>query len=183
MIAGHELISPQYRALQQALHAQPRGYGGRGDKWASTVGQVALDYEAHSILDYGCGEGTLAAALRALQFGHIHRIEEYDPGIPGKDMRPDFADLVVCTDVLEHIEPDKLPAVLTHLRMLARKAVFAVISTKESNKVLADGRNAHLIIQHGSWWKQQLRDAGFTLHNPPTIVRQKVDEWVGVLTP
>lgn len=183
MIAGHDLISPGYRALQQALHAEPRGYGGRGDKWASTVGQIALDYGAHSILDYGAGRGTLATALRALQLGHIHRIEEYDPAIPGMDGHPSFADLVNVTDVLEHIEPDHLAAVLGHIRSLARKVVFAVISTKESNKVLADGRNAHLIIQHGSWWKQQIRDAGFTIHNPPTIVRSSSKEWIGVLTP
>lgn len=181
MIAEHELISPRYLQLQRALHAQPRGYGGRGDKWAGVVLHVAMDYQATSILDYGCGQGSLARALRSKPFGV--EVTEYDPAIAGKDALPSAADLVVCTDVLEHIEPERLSAVLQHLRSLARKAIFVVISTKDSNKTLADGRNAHLIIEHGSWWKQQLRDAGFTLHNPPTIVRHKEHEWVGVLTP
>lgn len=182
MIAIHELISKQYLELQKQLHEQPRGYGGRGDKWAGIVLQVARDYDCWSILDYGCGEGSLVKALRAQPLKGI-RLTEYDPAMPGKDHRPDFADLVVCTDVLEHIEPDRMTTVLAHLRGLARKAVFVVISTKDSNKVLADGRNAHLIIQHGSWWKRQLREAGFTLHNPPTVVRKIETEWVGVLTP
>ena len=183
MFAAHELISPKYRELQLQLHAQPRGYGGRGDKWAGIVLQLALEHHATSILDYGAGERSLAKMLRTYNLGAI-RVDEYDPAIPGIDSLPGFADLVNVTDVLEHIEPEHLDAVLAHIRMLARKLVFVVISTKDSNKVLADGRNAHLIIQQGPWWKQKLRDAGFTIHNPPTVVRVKpFKEWVGVLTP
>lgn len=181
-MAAHELISPQYREQQKTLHAAPRGYGGRGDKWAGIVLQLALEWEATSILDYGCGEGSLAKRLRSQPLGAI-RVDEYDPAVPGLDSLPSFADLVVCTDVLEHIEPERLTAVLAHLKLLARKVIFVVISTKDSNKVLDDGRNAHLIIQPGPWWKTQLRAAGFTLHNPPTIVRSTVKEWIGVLTP
>lgn len=175
-------ISPRYLEQQKVLHAAPRGYGGRGDKWAGIVLQVALAYEARSILDYGCGQGSLGRALRSGLSDQVIRISEYDPAIPGKDCPPEFADLVVCTDVLEHVEPDRLTAVLAHLKMLARKAVFVVISTKETNKTLNDGRNAHLIIKPGPWWKAQLRAAGFTLHNPPSVTRKSTQEWVGVLT-
>jgi len=183
LLTTAELISPHYRNLQQQLHASPRGYGGRGDKWAGVVMQIAAEYQATSILDYGAGQRTLARALRAMPLGAI-RIDEYDPAIPGIDMPPEFADLVVVTDVLEHIEPDKLSAVLKHLRMLARKALWVVVSLKESNKRLADGRNAHLIIEPGGWWKKTFLRAGFTLHNPPTIVRElPKKEWAVVLTP
>lgn len=176
-------ISKKYLEMQKQLHADPRGYGGRGDKWAGVVVQLALEYGATSILDYGCGQGSLARSLRP-RLSSVVRIEEYDPAIPGKDQLPSFADMVVCTDVLEHIEPDRLEAVLRHLRTLARKVLWVVVSTKGSNKTLADGRNAHIIIQPGSWWKQQFRDAGFTLHTPPTIVRSEPrKEWSVVLTP
>lgn len=181
-VAQHRLISPQYLEMQKILHAAPRGYGGRGEKWAGVLLQVAMAYQATSILDYGCGQGSLGRVLKAQPLGAI-RVDEYDPAIPGKDGLPDFADLVNVTDVLEHIEPDRLSTVLDHIRTLARKAVFAVISTKETNKVLADGRNAHLIIKPGAWWKSKLREAGFTLHPPPSVVRQNTKEWVGVLTP
>jgi 2-polyprenyl-3-methyl-5-hydroxy-6-metoxy-1,4-benzoquinol methylase len=178
-----DLISPKYVEWQRELHAAPRGYGGRGDKWAGIVLQIAIEYQATSILDYGCGRGSLAQALRVQPLGAI-RVDEYDPAIRGKDSRPSFADLVVCTDVIEHIEPDRLDNVLAHLRSLARKAVFVVISTKESNKVLPNGRNAHLIIKEGRWWRDRLREAGFTIHPPPTVVRlQPEKEWVAVLTP
>lgn len=177
------LISPKYAELQRRLHAEPRGYGGRGDKWAGIVFQIAGTYGCTSILDYGCGQGTLIKALRSYPLGPI-RLDEYDPAVAGKDALPVFADLVNVTDVLEHIEPKRLEAVLAHIRGLARKAVWMVISTKDSNKTLADGRNAHLIIQPGRWWKAQLRAAGFTLHPPPPVVRDRPgEEWTGILTP
>lgn len=183
MFQPTELISPAYREMQKTLHASPRGYGGRGDKWAGIVLQLAIEYQASSILDYGCGQGTLAKSLRSQSLVGV-RIQEYDPAIPGKDMMPDFADLVNVTDVLEHIEPDRLPSVLAHLKMLARKVLFVVVSTKDSNKVLADGRNAHLIIQSGKWWKKTFKAAGFTLHLPPSVVRVVPEkEWAVVLTP
>jgi methyltransferase family protein len=183
MIPTLERISPRYLAMQKQLHADPRGYGGRGDKWAGILLQVAIEHGCTSILDYGCGQGTLATALRQLPLGAI-RVDEYDPAISGKDVPPDFADLVNVTDVLEHIEPDRLDAVLRHLRMLARKAIFVVVSTKRSNKILADGRNAHILIKPGWWWKRTFVKAGFTLRNAPTAARREpAKEWVVVLQP
>lgn len=178
------LITPAYREMQRTLHAAPRGYGQRGDKWAPVVRHLCAEYDAFSVLDYGCGQGALARVLRERDDLPGIRISEYDPAIAGKDGRPDFADLVVCTDVLEHVEPPCLDAVLAHLKMLARKAVFVVISTCETAKTLSDGRNAHLIVQDGLWWREKLRAAGFAALAPPSIARDRSDkEWVGVLLP
>lgn len=175
-----DLISPEYLETQRVLHAQPQGYGGKGDKWAIGVIGVANASDCSSILDYGCGEGSLAKAL--MTHGRICR--EYDPAIAGKDDRPAFADLVVCTDVLEHVEPDKLDTVLAHLKGLARKAVFVVVATRPSNKTLTDGRNAHLILEDDAWWQARVLAAGFTIHQGPASPLTKPSrEWVAVLTP
>lgn len=180
MLKRIELISPRYVELQRELHADPRGYGGRGRKWSDVVSELVATYDAGSVLDYGCGQGSLGNELR--ERGIICR--EYDPAIPGKDDMPMFADLVVATDVLEHVEPDRLPAVLQHLRALARTAVFVVVSTVETAKVLSDGRNAHLIVQPAEWWIQQIEAAGFRLEPPPASARKKPEkEWLGVLLP
>ncbi len=176
-------ISPAYRALQRELHARPNGYGGKGDKWAPAVAGLVAQFGCTSVLDYGCGQGRLSVALRPLVAGDV-RLDEYDPAIPGKDQHPDFADLVVCTDVLEHIEPERLPAVLAHLQLLARKAVFVVIATRPSNKTMADGRNAHLIVEDGAWWDAQMRAAGFAVASeaPRSPLDKPSREWVAVLT-
>lgn len=187
MIAQGSLITPVYKALQVELHGRPNGYGGKGDKWAQGVLQMASEYGCTSVLDYGCGQGSLARALLARPRDVLPalRVSEYDPAVSSKAGPPTFADLVVCTDVLEHVEPDCLEAVLAHLRLLARKAVFVVVATRPSNKTMADGRNAHLILADAAWWAGRLAAAGFTVQpEPPKSPLVKVSrEWVAVLTP
>lgn len=106
-----------------------------------------------SILDYGCGAGTLGTALKAQAWPFDFR--EYDPAVPGKDAMPRPADLVVCTDVLEHIERDRLDTVLGHIRALSMQGTFLVISTVPAHKSLPDGRNAHLIVESPDWWRER----------------------------
>lgn len=178
-----DLISPAYAEEQRRLHARPEPYGHRGYKWAQCVREIVRERDCWSILDYGCGAGALARALQEPRMPGV-RISEYDPAIKGKDYLPEFADLVVCTDVLEHVEPERLDAVLKHLRMLARKAVFVVIATIDTANTLSDGRSTHLMIQPGDWWRQKMHDAGFIVFPPPACAR-KCDEkeWIAVLLP
>lgn len=181
MIRTSDLISDGYRDIQREMHANPRGYGRRGDHWAPTVKEIAKRYDAQSILDYGAGEGRMGVALR--EDGFVCR--DYDPAVPGWDGAPAFADLVVSTDVLEHIEPEKLDAVLNHIRSLARKAVFLVASCRPANKRLPNGSNAHLIIQNGRWWHARVKRAGFTVQKGPTVLPDKMPSkcWYAVMTP
>ncbi len=182
VISPRDVISPAYKQLQVELHASPRGYGGKGSKWAPAVRALIDQFSATSVLDYGCGQGSLKTALQALCDTSI-RLSEYDPAIPMKNGWPEFADLVVCTDVLEHIEPDRLTHVLAHLRTLARKAVFVVIATRPSNKVMSDGRNAHLIQESPEWWAETLRQSGFTIapDAPVSPLKKPSREYVAVL--
>ena len=142
------LISDAYRQLNKDLHAGGR-YGRKGDKWLGTVQHLILRFKPETILDYGCGQGALGRELG-------RPIAEYDPAIEGKQSLPQPADLVICTDVIEHIEPELIDDVLDHLQSLTRKALFAVISTRPANKFLADGRNAHLIVQPWPWWQEKV---------------------------
>lgn len=150
------LITPEYRELNTELHARSSNYGTSGHKWADKVLNLAGQVEAKTVLDYGCGRGTLLKALRD-KYGNLpFDFIEYDPAIPEKSEKPVRADLVVCGDVLEHIEPDCLYAVLDDIRSIARLAVFLVVSTVPAAKHLADGRNAHLIVEPIEWWLPKL---------------------------
>ncbi len=150
------LISEPYRALNAELHARNPAYGISGGKWAAKVHRLALEYEATTVLDYGCGRGTLGTALRQMVQKPFCVFAEYDPAIEGKDAPPSRADFVVCGDVLEHIEPDCLYAVLDDIRDLARKVVLLIVATRPAQKTLADGRNAHLIVEPSEWWFPKL---------------------------
>lgn len=149
-----ELISTEYRRLNAQLHEQNPYYGAGGAKHAITVKRLveSMSKEASlpvSVLDYACGKGLLA---RELEFP----IYEYDPAIPGKDESPRPADLVVCSDVLEHVEPDKLLYVLDDLRRCVKQVGFFTINTGPAMKTLPDGRNTHLIQQNRVWWEKKL---------------------------
>jgi 2-polyprenyl-3-methyl-5-hydroxy-6-metoxy-1,4-benzoquinol methylase len=145
------LISDEYRELNKELHETNEAYGTSGHKHAEAVVGLANAMQTADILDYGCGKGTLNSAIGI-------RLKEYDPAIPGKDDPPEPADIVVCGDVLEHIEPDCLDDVLDDLESLARRAVFLCVATRPAMKTLADGRNAHLIVEPKEWWLPKLMD-------------------------
>lgn len=146
------LISQRYLDQQRELHADPKGYGGKGAKWAETVADLLVRLNLRSVLDYGCGQGSLGRALRTMG----HPVADYDPAIPDKAASPAPADLVVCTDVLEHVEPDCLDAVLDDIARCTRHAAFVVVSLVPAGKVLADGRNAHILLQPAEWWAARL---------------------------
>lgn len=156
-----DLISDHYRALNVQLHADPRGFGGDGKKHAERVLDYATTIGARSICDYGCGEGTLKPALYKL--GWRGFVAEYDPAMKGKESLPKPAQLLVSTDVLEHIEPEKLGAVLQHQFRCAELGAFFTIATRPANKILPDGRNAHLIQEKTAWWLDQLRATGWNV--------------------
>lgn len=146
------LITERYLRLQRKMH-KSGDYGRAGDRWLAVVEQLVTSMNAKDVLDYGCGKGALALALAEKNI----TCREYDPAIAGKDVMPRApADIVVCADVLEHIEPECLESVLLHLHSLTRMTLFAVISTRKAGKVMADGRNAHLIVESGAWWRNRL---------------------------
>lgn len=180
-----DLISPAYREEQIRLHQAPRGYGGKGRRWSTYVKALAWTHDCDSILDYGCGEGSLAVHLLLIDpetrepLGRIHDVRQYDPAMPGLETLPEPADCVVCTDVLEHVEPEKIGAVLDHLCELARKILFVVISTVETAKLLGDGRQAHILLMEPSWWQEQFATRGYYVVDEPRIRPDK--QWCAAL--
>jgi hypothetical protein len=143
------MISQSYLRQQQALHENP-AYGIASLHFAPLVAAVVRSSKPMSLCDYGAGKMLLLPALRA-EGVSIPEYHPYDPAFPqyGEALP---ADLVCCIDVLEHIEPEYLGAVLSHLASLTKKLAFLTIHTAPAIKTLSDGRNAHLIIEPKSWW-------------------------------
>lgn len=146
------LISEEYRELNRELHGRDIRFGRGGKQWVKWVLPKLSDCK--DVLDYGCGKGSFK---RILSKRVDIPIREYDPAIPGKATRPEPADFVVCTDVLEHIEPTSLEHVIEELWRLTRKKAFITVSNKLDKLVLADGRNPHLIVEDADWWEDRLR--------------------------
>lgn len=151
------LITPEYLAQQSKFHIDRPDYGVSGQKHIDPILSLAENLKTRSILDYGCGKATL-------QKGIPFPIQNYDPCMPEYNRRPTPADLVVCTDVLEHIEQECLADVLDDLQRLTKMLLFVNVATGPAKKILPDGRNAHLIQEDGNWWMSWFL-ARFDLHS------------------
>lgn len=150
--AAKPVISEEYRRQQQELHKNPN-YGVASIQFAPTVRQVAEQLGLTSISDYGAGKQNLRITLEA--GGYTPDYRPYDPAFPEYG-EPQSADLVCCIDVLEHIEPDLLDNVLDDLARITVRIGLFTIHTGPAQKVLSDGRNAHLIQRPSSWWLPRL---------------------------
>lgn len=146
-------ITPEYRELNRKLHETRPTYGAglATSGYYPIIENVADDYGIVSILDYGCGKGKLKQTLTD------YLVSEYDPCIEGKDDDPDLCDMLVCLDVMEHIEPHLLDEVLAHIQSKFSKVAFISVSLIPAQAVLADGRNAHLIQESAEWWADKFK--------------------------
>lgn len=162
----------QYKSMQSQMHNAIPEYGTSGYKHADRILQLAASFGTKDILDYGCGKQTLS---RALPFA----ITNYDPFIAGFDADPRVHDVVVCSDVLEHIEPDCLDDVLAHLTSKVGKVLFVDVACRPAKKTLPDGRNAHLIQTPPSWWMLKF----CSIMEPLVLQTYEVGGFVAVFAP
>ena len=143
------LITDAYRALNAQHHELDKHFGIGGKKYLVRVEDILEKYATKDVLDYGCGKGALREALPFVQC--------YDPAIPEFADLPKPADIVVCRDVMEHVEGECIDEVLDHIKVLAKKAALFLIVFRLSSDVLPDGRNAHISVHPMEWWRDKLQ--------------------------
>lgn len=140
-----QLITNEYRKLNETLHNKNLTYGTCGFQYSTPILELCNKFNTKDVLDYGCGKCTLANTLP-------FAIKKYDPAIRCFSNDPEPADIVACTDVMEHIEPELLDNVLAHLKSKTKKLVYLIICTRPAQKTLEDGRNAHLLVKDHLFW-------------------------------
>lgn len=169
------LYTAEYADLQSRFHLERPDYGVSGSRYADQILQMAKRLGTRDLLDYGCGKCTLQKAIP-------FPIRNYDPFIPEHATRPEPAAFVICTDVMEHIEPMFVDDVLLDIANLTKAATFFQIATRPAAKVLPDGRNAHLIQEPMNWWLMRLityfeiksamvMDGGFVAVCAPLVIK------------
>jgi hypothetical protein len=168
------LISEQYLEMQRKLHENPK-YGMSSVQFAEMVAAALEATGSTELLDYGAGKGRLGQSLTQYMRRPV-QVHCYDPAIPEWAATPKPCQFVACIDVLEHIEPDRIDNVLDDLQRVTLGFGMFTIHTMPAQKVLPDGRNAHLIQQPASWWLPRLL-ARFELVK---FDRLNVGFWVGV---
>lgn len=151
------IITDAYREQNRRLHAERADYGTSGQRYAQQVRPIS-DWGRKAILDFGAGKCTLRNRL-----GPAYQVTCYDPCIEGLDATPEPHPVCVCSDVLEHVEPECLADVLADLRRVTQEVGLFVVHLTAAKKTLSDGRNAHLIQEPAEWWAQKIIGAGFEI--------------------
>jgi len=149
-----DLISSYYKRLLREDHAANPNWGTTGKRYANFIHPLYHMHSCLNILDYGCGKATLSQSLGLPVHG-------YDPGIPEFSEQPTPHDMVVSTDVLEHVQPERVDAVLKHIHSLTRKVGFHAIALTKAAHKLPNGKNAHLTVRRADWWTKKFEAAKF----------------------
>ena len=143
-----------------------------------------------SILDAGCGSGKFMRRIleqHAAEFtirGFDIAKNCLDPWFAGRETElltlgslwepgalPAPNDAVVCTDVMEHIPTEKVPAVLANLAGAATKVVFLGIALfPDGFGPAVLGTPLHLTVQPVDWWRQQVSAVG--IHTISAVVEK-----------
>lgn len=144
-----DTISASYLQMQSELHKNPE-YGVASLGYGPLVKETLEKIGGRSISDYGAGKCKLREALAGAGLTD-YDYYPYDPVFPEYGP-PRPADLVCCIDVLEHIEEDYVDAVVEDLKAITVNHGLFSVATGPAKKVLADGRNAHLIQRTSGWW-------------------------------
>lgn len=115
-----------------------------------------------SICDFGCGKGNLIETLKENYPGIS--LVGYDPANEkfNDPINEKFFDLLISTDVLEHVEPEYIDETLLFLSTKSRY-IYHKIALSPAKLILPDGRNAHLIQESPNWWRKKFLDLGYKI--------------------
>ena len=149
-----QTISQEYSTLMAQMHSDKANFGG-DIKSLRVVDRLIAKYKIKSIIDYGCGKGALVFSIRK-KYPKIE-VFGFDPGNPDFSILPTKKyQMIVTSDVMEHIEPIFLNNVLKHINSLFTNIGYFYIATSPSKKKLANGKNAHLIVEGPDYWREKL---------------------------
>jgi len=165
-----KLFSDHYINQLHKLHHFKKSFGTAG-KYKGLTSWFEK-HQLKSCLDYGCGKGVLLFNLKD-QYPSCN-FTGYDPGIDAfKELPTNKYEGLICTDVLEHIEPNFIDNVLKHIDSLFTKSAFFIIDTVPARKFLSDGRNAHLILENQEWWTHKINEQMPTIKIVQNVFHEK----------
>lgn len=115
------------------------------------IRKLIKEHDCKTILDYGCGKANVHKK------GKLGDVTLYDPYYEPYSKKPDSTyDMVICTDVLEHVPEDEILQTISSLMAYTNNILFLVISTKPAKKKFSNGENVHLTVKPETWWDSML---------------------------
>ena len=135
-----------------------------------TLMSLVKENNCKTLLDYGCGKAIPYDKDRCKEVDLRHPIQKlcnlksfdlYDPAYEKYATLPNKKyDIVVCTDVLEHIAEQDIDYVLTEILSHSKKIVFLNISCQPALKHFKEGKfkgkNVHISLFNPEWWGHKI---------------------------
>ncbi len=145
----------EYIRQYTELHQSSDTFGTASRKIIDEISLMIDHLKPSTVLDFGCGKGLLLKALKD-RYPEI-AFFGYDPAISGIDVLPvDRADLVINSDVLEHIPEEMIPGVIEQISAISRNAYFNLHHAR-SRAILPNGENAHCTVRPPEWYHALLK--------------------------
>ena len=137
-----------------------------------TLINITKENNCKTLLDYGCGKAVPYIKKKCTELGIIKPIQElcnldsfdlYDPAYPKYNkLYNKKYDIVICTDVMEHIAEQDIDYVLKDILSHSKKTVFLNISCQPALKHFKEGKfkgqNVHVSVFDGHWWSDKVKN-------------------------
>jgi len=151
-------LIPDYRKLAETADGN---FGGLSIlNHVKSIRSLAQQVDAKTMLDFGCGRGDAYRSPHKLhhQIGLSRGdVTLYDPAFrPTSALPTGQYDLVVCSDVLEHIPEHEVDEFVARLFGYAKKAVWASVCCRPAKKFFpGTNTNLHVTVKPIEWWRQK----------------------------
>jgi SAM-dependent methyltransferase len=153
-----------YESLEEAqkyhIQHQTHWIGESLGEYKYQIWDVIARKNVKTVLDYGCGK----AHFHKLLFNNPKtpgaptvQLTPYDPAyFPFAEKPTGKFDLVLCIDVMEHVQEDQINNVLEDIFSFSDN-VFLTITCYKATQTLLNGKNAHYTVKKPEWWKEKLK--------------------------
>lgn len=142
-----------YIKQYKLLYKRKKNYGKTSIKLYDMLKKIINDLNISSVLDYGCGKSKL---LDLIKKNSKIKIFKYDPAIKKySKLTKNKTDLVICTDVLQHVPLYDLDRVLKEIKSKGIYILFYIKCTNHKTK-LPNKTYANCTVYDKKWWLEKL---------------------------
>lgn len=142
-----------YIKQYELLYKIKKNYGKTSIKLYDMLEKIINDLNILSVLDYGCGKSKLLDLIKKNKKIKIYR---YDPAIKKySTLTKNKTDLVICTDVLQHVPLYDLDRVLKEIKSKGIYILFYIKCTNHKTK-LPNKTYANCTVYDKKWWLEKL---------------------------